>query len=53
MQGPVYDSDNLDDIPDDAPIVAYYDDGEPGTATTEQAKQKDRTEVLHCPEAWS
>ena len=28
-----YDSDNLDDIPTEAEIYAYYNDGEPGTAT--------------------
>lgn len=32
----MYDSDNLDDIPDTAEVVAYYDDGEPGSATPEQ-----------------
>ena len=31
-----YDSDNVDDIPADAPIVNYYDDGEPGTASAAQ-----------------
>lgn len=31
-----YDSDNVDDIPADAPIVNYYDDGEPGSATLAQ-----------------
>lgn len=31
-----YDSDNLDDIPTEAEIYAYYNDGEPGTATPEQ-----------------
>ena len=28
-----YDSDNIDDIPTDAEIIAYYNDGEVGTAT--------------------
>ena len=32
----MYDSDNLDDIPAEAEIVAFYDDGEPGTPTPEQ-----------------
>lgn len=27
------DSDNLDDIPDQFPLIAYYGDGEPGSAT--------------------
>lgn len=32
----MYDSDNIDDIPDNARIVAYYNDGEAGTATPTQ-----------------
>lgn len=35
----MYDSDNLDDIPADAEIVAFYNDGEPGTATPEQLQR--------------
>lgn len=31
-----YDSDNILDIPSDAEIIAYYNDGEPGSATPEQ-----------------
>ena len=32
----MYDSDNIDDIPDTAEAVAFYNDGEPGTPTPEQ-----------------
>lgn len=32
----MYDSDNIDAIPDSAEIVAFYCDGEPGTATAQQ-----------------
>lgn len=31
-----YDSDNISDIPTNAEVIAYYNDGEPGTATPEQ-----------------
>lgn len=32
----MYDSDNIDDIPDTAEVVAFYCDGEPGTPTAQQ-----------------
>lgn len=38
-----YDSDNILDIPAQAEIIAYYNDGEPGSATPEQ--------VAHFPNA--
>ena len=31
-----YDSDNIDDIPSSAQLVLYYDDGESGSATSQQ-----------------
>jgi hypothetical protein len=34
-----YDSDNLDDIPADAQLVLYYDDGQPGSATPAQLER--------------
>lgn len=35
----MYDSDNIDAVPDDAEIIAFYNDGEPGTATVEQLQR--------------
>lgn len=35
-----YDSDNLDDIPVQSSIYAYYNDGEPGTATAAQLARR-------------
>lgn len=34
-----YDSDNIDDIPEEAEVVFFYADGEPGTPTTQQLQR--------------
>ena len=44
----MYDSDNIDDIPDTADIVMFYCDGEPGTATKEQLARFANKTLVPC-----